>query len=351
MSIQSVTKAFTAVSILILSDRGRLDLEDPVSRYLTNLPYGEVTIRQLMNMTSGLPRFVPTLMNFADTTQTLENDELIKLIALHKPKANPPGQSFNYNTDNYVLLASVVERLSGQSFARFVHQNIFEPLNMKNSYVEEGGVSGEGNIYSTAKDLFVFEQALYSDSLLSKDLIQKSFDFTILEDGSTSNYGFAWRIFEQENHKEAYIVGDGENVRASIQRFMIKGKTFIYLHNNSGANWESVYQVVRNIWEGKAYTLPEKRRIYPIDKKLLKKYVGQYLTKTFGLLHITEENGKLYLRPDPIPGKEELVPSSDRTFFFANQAVEWEFFLDEDGGVLGLGLKGKPGTMGPKKNE
>jgi len=314
-------------------------------------------------MTSGLPRFLPTVINYGDTTKQWHNSEIIALVAKYKPKADLPGSKFYYNNDNYMLLASIVEKVSGESYAVFVKKNIFEPLGMKHSNVFEPGdpdanqpdssdfyrVSGDGNICSTAEDLYIFEQALYTDRLLSPDLLRQSFEYTILKDSTKSNYGFAWRVSEADHKTEAYIVGDGENSRASIQRYIDDKKSFIYIHNISGKYWKQVYGLVRNIWEGKAYEMPVARSVYDIDKTHYQKYVGQYLTEAFGLLHITVENGKLYLRPDPIPGKEELIPSSETTFYFADQGIDWEFFLDEQGNVTGLGIKGRPETMGSKQ--
>jgi len=363
LSIQSVTKAFTALSILILQDRGLLHIDDKLTDHLTDLPYNEVTLRNLLNMTSGLPRFLPTVIYYGDTTKTWNNTDVITLVSQYKPESGVPGASFGYNNDNYMLLASIIEEVSGESYAEFVQNNIFNPLQMLHSYVSESwqektdpdrssdyyAVYGDGNIYSTAEDLFRFEQSLYTDKLLSSDLLEQSFRYTILTDSSSSNYGFAWRLSENDHGREAYMVGDGENTRASIQHYMDENTTFIYIHNVSGNNWKPVYTAVRNIWEGKPYTMPASRKVHLLDQELLKNYVGRYLSKAFGLLHVTEEDGKLFLRPDPIPGREELVPSSDTTFYFANQDIEWQFFLDDRGKVIGLGLKGKPETMGPRQ--
>ena len=152
--------------------------------------------------------------------------------------------------------------------------------------------------------------------------------------------------------KEFYILGDGPNKRASIQRYPERNSTLIYIHNFSGRYWKDVYWTVRNIWMGNEFIMPEAQyetTEYIIDPDLYDKYVGSYLTPGFGLLHITVENEKLYLRPDPIPGKEELVPSSDTTFYFKDQSVEWQFFLDDQGNVKGFGSKGKPESMGEKE--
>ncbi|MFZ6665239.1 serine hydrolase [Peijinzhouia sedimentorum] len=363
LGISSVSKAFTAVSILMLVDRGHLNLTNKLTDYFPELPYKDVTIESLLNMTSGLPRFQPTIATYLDSTKVYTSNEIIKLVAKYKPDNIIRGEKFGYNGDNYILLAAIVEKVSGEPFATFVKQNIFEPIGMANSFVYNreqaingkplsasfGPPLGDSHIHSTAYDLYLFDQALYTNQLLSQKTLKKSFEMTPLNDGSLSNYGFAWRLNKTDDVNEAYIVGDGENKRSSLQRYMNNKKTFIYLHDISGSNWKGVYGAVRNIWEGKLFEIPEKRTVYDIDTSLYKNYVGSYLSKAFGLLHITEEDNKLYLRPDPIDGKEELVPSSNTTFYFAEQALEWEFFLDENGNVKGLGLKGKPETMGLKQ--
>lgn len=364
LAIASVSKAFTALSILILEEQGKLSLTNELTDYFPKLPY-KVTLERMLNMTSGLPRFQPIIDEHADQSGMVTTSDIIELVAKHQPEAGEPGDSFSYNGDNYVLLAAIVQKVSGQPYAAFVKQHIFEPLAMNDSYVfnpdqsmgqeplsvNNGPALGAGYIYSTVTDLYRFSEGLRTNQLVSAEILSRSFEFTRLNDGSLSNYGFAWRLHKEGELFETYIVGDGEDTRASLQRYLNSNKTFIYLHNVSGSNWNGVYGAIRNIWEGKPFEMPQKREVFPIDKALYKKYEGQYLSKAFGLLHITSEDGKLYLRPDPIPGKEELVPSSETTFYFAEQALEWEFYLDGEGNVKGLGLRGKPETMGPRKKK
>lgn len=361
--IESVSKAITACAVLILHDRGQLHIDNPLTMYYPELAYNDVTIKNLLNMTSGLPRFQGTVEKYGDGSKVYSTNELINLVARHLPEARPPGEAFSYNDDNYALLAGIVEKISRERFALFVQRHIFGPLGMTNSYFlnrkqafegvplssKVGPALGAGDIYSTARDLDRFVDALFSYHLISAKSLNESFVRPQLKSGKGSDYGFAWRIHQNDSVKEVYIVGEGEHTRASIQYFFNGSMTFIYLHNISGTNWKGVYSVMRNIWAGKPFEMPGKRIVYDIDTNLYNKYVGKYLSEAFGLLHITAENGKLYLRPDPIPGKEELVPSSDATFYFSDQALEWEFYLDERDNVKGLGLKGKPETMGPKQ--
>ena len=147
------------------------------------------------------------------------------------------------------------------------------------------------------------------------------------------------------------IVGDGAGTRALWQRQLYGKFSIIYLHTESVGYHESVFEAIENVINGREYELPVKRVVHRVDVAVLKTYVGQYLSKVFGLLHVTEVEGQLYLRPDPVPGAELLVPSSDTTFYFEGQPVEWEFFKDENGRVIGLGFKGQPETMGMKKQQ
>ena len=365
MSVYSVGKSFTTTAIMILEKKELLDYDDPVKNFIPDFPYSRITVRQLLTMTSGLPRFLETALKYADTTTLISNREILQLIARHKPGAGTPGAEFAYNNSNYILLASIVEKVSGLPFAEFLDKNIFTPLNMENTRettsrsIENLSKSeinsdnfyrpyGTGSVATTATDLFKYDQALYSDKLLSPASKKEAFKCVKLADGLYSNYGFGWRINDCDNPKEVYHVGDGTNMRASFQRFLGTRNTFIYIHANSNIYHQQVYRAVRNIWEGKPYELPQKRIAYNIDTALYQKYTGSYLSN-FGLVNVSTDDGKLFLRPDPVPAKEELVPSSDTTFYFKNQNLEWEFFLDENGDVAGFGIKGDRENMGSRQ--
>ena len=363
LAVKSVTKAFTAAAILTLEQEGKLNLNDEVQGYLPGWPYRGITIRQLLSMTSGLPDFLEQAVHMGDTTEFMSNRGIVDLVSRYPVEVNPPGEAYDYQNSNYITLAAIVEHLSGMAYEDYVAKSIFGPLNLEHTYLEDltrnasavngdnfYAPSGEGNLYSTAGDLFKFEQAFYHGVLLSMDNTRATFTKTRLHDGSTSKYGLAWWVMDEGPEEEYYILGDGPNIRASIQRYPETRSTLIYIHNVTGRYWKDVYWVVRNIWFGDQYTMPvppETLERHAIDTSLYAAYVGSYLTPGFGLLHITQEHGKLYLRPDPIPGKEELVPSSDTTFYFRDQSVEWEFFLDPEGNVIGFGSRGQPGTMGP----
>ncbi len=365
LAVKSVTKAFTAAAVLHLEQQGKLSLSDEVGTYFPDWPYRGITIRQLLSMTSGLPSFIEKAVNEGDTTQWMRNADIVRFVSKYKVLVNPPGAAYNYQNSNFIVLAALVEQISGVPFEDYVYRVVLQPLGLEHTFFQDlttitKGVdgdsfyapSGDGNLYSTAADLYRFEQAFYDNEILSEENKQKTFTKTTLTDGTLSKYGLAWWVIDDGPEMEYYIIGDGPNIRASIQRYPERNSTLIYIHNFSGRYWKDVYWTVRNIWLGQDYTMPEKQQElieYDIDTKLYDQYVGSYLTPGFGLLHITEEDGKLYLRPHPIPGKEELVPSSDTTFYFRDQSVEWEFFLDEEGAVIGFGSRGNPESMGEKQ--
>jgi CubicO group peptidase (beta-lactamase class C family) len=365
LAVKSITKAFTATAILNLEQEGKLNLSDEIKNYFPKWPYDGITIKQLLSMTSGLPGFIEKAVNEADTTKYMTNLDIVEFISQNPISVNLPGEHYDYQNSNYITLAALVEKVSGMPCEEYVSKIIFQPLELNNTYLEDltqfsekvngdnfYAPSGDGNLYSTAEDLYRFEQSYNGNKILSEKNRKATFTKTRLTDGSLSKYGLAWWIIDDAQQTEYYIIGDGPNKRASIQRYPDSNSTLIFIHNFSGRYWKDVYWVVRNIWFGDDFTMPEKKEElteYEIDTNLYKKYVGSYLIPHFGLLHVTEENGKLYLRPDPIPGKEELVSSSDTTFYFKDQSVEWQFFIDDKGNIKGFGPKGRPESMGEKQ--
>lgn len=365
LAVKSVTKAFTAAAILHLEQEGKLALTDEVQKYFPKWPYDGITIHHLLSMTSGLPNFIEKAVTEGDTTKYMKNMEIVDFISQHPVEVAPPGKYYNYQNSNYIMLAALVEKISGMSYEAYVTETIFKPLGLAHTYFEDltqvsdkidgdsfYAASGDGNLYTTAEDLYRFEQSFYNNKLLSERNKKATFTKTQLADGSLSEYGLAWWVIDDAPKQEFYIIGDGPNKRASIQRFPESNTTLIYIHNVTGRYWQDVYWVVYNIWNGKEFTMPKKKvelTEYNINPKLYETYVGSYNTPGFGLLHISTENAKLYLRPDPIPGKEELVPSSDTTFYFKDQSMQWQFFLDANGKLKGFGAKGQPESMGEKQ--
>jgi CubicO group peptidase (beta-lactamase class C family) len=220
--LASLTKAFTAMAIMVLVDEGRLDLEAHVQGILSDFPsYGrDITVRHLLTHTSGLPpyqKLVPDLV----TRQMTDRDALI-LLRRAGPIQFAPGSAFRYGDSGYAMLALVVEAVSKKPFARFVHDRIFARADMTSTTFYEPGLSvgphralgysvtttgvqladqsatsavlGDGGIYSSVRDLAAWDRALDDHTLVSARLQQIAWTPARLSDGTRAPYGFGWFV-------------------------------------------------------------------------------------------------------------------------------------------------------------
>ncbi|MCD4791553.1 MAG: beta-lactamase family protein, partial [Bacteroidales bacterium] len=229
--LASVSKMFTAMAIMKLQEDGNLNYDDTITKFIPDFPYTEVTIRQLLNHRSGLSRYMSLADKYWNINKPINNEEVVNLFVKYKPAPYfKPDNGFHYCNTNYALLASVVERITGVTFDKFVSENIFKPLGMDNSFVYNlnndsvlpriipvgvpgykyggryarkmgnyylNGVMGDKGVYSTVEDMFKFDQALNNGILVSLSTLSEAFTR-----GSPKywrrkdNYGFGWRIKE-----------------------------------------------------------------------------------------------------------------------------------------------------------
>lgn len=260
--LASVSKMFTAAAVMLLEQDGLLDFDDPVRKHLPLFPFEDVTIRQLLMHRSGLPRYMVTSDLFWPRDTPMTNRDMYYLMAEHcPPRYFPPGYKFNYQNSNYAYLGYLVEVVSGEPFSRFVRQRIFEPLEMWDSYIYDtrsesdipgmvkghiyrrprpldpegnyiNGVVGDKGVYSSARDLLKFDQALYSDKLLSESSIQQAFTpgprkkYTRRDD-----YGFGWRISTFPKDQLVYHYGWWNGFKTTFMRYLSKRRTIIVLTN------------------------------------------------------------------------------------------------------------------------
>lgn len=362
LPIASVSKPITAFGIMILKEQGKLSYDDKITEYLSVMPFPNITIRHLLNQTSGIPNFLSVAIEYGDTTRVMNKDRIFELIKDVSPTAGKAGEKFFYNNSNYLLCRSIIESVSGMSYSDFMAQHLWEPRDMNHTQIDTNDYPAdiqintnnfynpESEINSTARDLFRFSQALTNDILVSQESVEEAFSQTRLNDGTISNYGLGWYIRETPDNKSVGHWGGGELIKSYLEIYLTEEKKLVILSVNSTGYIDKTYRVIRNIWENKPYEIPTQLSEYDIDPKLFQQYTGRYLTPNLGLLYISTENGKLYLRPDPVPGKEELVPSSDSTFYFRNQDLEWQFYHSGKGDVIGFGFKGDRKNMGIKQD-
>lgn len=220
--LASLTKQFTAASVLLLVEDGRLALDDPLRKWLPTLPpeADAITLRHLLTHTSGLVDY-EAVMDPADTRQVVDAD-VLALLERQRRLDFAPGTKWSYSNSGYALLALVVERASGMRFAQFLRSRIFQPLGMANTLAREDGgapvpnrayghsfvdgawvrtdqsttsaVLGDGGIYSSIEDLAKWDTALYDDRLLSDASRALAFAPGTASDDPDVRYGFGWRI-------------------------------------------------------------------------------------------------------------------------------------------------------------
>jgi len=233
--LASVTKQFTAASILILTQEGKLTLNDKITNYFPCLKkYGsEITIKHLLTHTSGLLDYE----DFVDEniSSQLKDADVLAILCNQDSTYFSAGTNYRYSNSGFALLALIVEKVSGESFADFLYENIFSRLGMKNSLAFESGISdiknraygyallgdeikfndqsstsavlGDGGIYTSVKDMFLWDQSFYSDQILSDENRELSFTPQTNAEVEGVYYGFGWRIDSLMNYKRVYHTG------------------------------------------------------------------------------------------------------------------------------------------------
>lgn len=258
----SVTKQFTAMAIMILSDRGKLRYDDDIRKYLPGLPYEGVTIRHLLVHTSGLPDYMVLFRDEWDKEKLAYKEDILRLLAEHHPPADfAPGEKWEYSNTGYSLLACIVEKASGAAFDVFMQENIFSPLDMQNTLLTTGqkdqpiknrvygysssfentdyhylnGIVGDGGIYSTVDDMFKWDQGLYNAGLVKKSTMDEALTPYKLNDGSTTgDYGFGWSLDREGKRDVIEHGGSWAGFINLIRRDMKNRNAIIILSNNSG---------------------------------------------------------------------------------------------------------------------
>jgi len=280
-NLASVSKQFYTMMIMILKEQGKLNYDDLVQKYLSSFPYSTITIRHLMNQTSGLPEYFDIAAGDMNLLDTLNNQSMLELLAAKKPALIfQPGEQWQYCNTNYTILASVLERVSATTADKFFQQHIASPLKLRNTYVYQiqlksyppsrvfglqfenqkpilndllrfDGIVGDGNVYSSVEDLYKWDQALYTEKLVKKSTFQEAITPGKLNNGEATKYGFGWFINEQG--KIVSHTGGWVGFGTIIIRYIDKNQTIIVLDNSSNFRAQGL---VKNIWEEKPITLP-----------------------------------------------------------------------------------------------
>ena len=256
--LASVTKQFTAACILLLKQDGKLRLEDPVRKYLPELPASDdkITVYHLLTHTGGLIDYEDLVP--AERTAQLDDADVLTMIAAQHRLYFEPGSAFRYSNGGYVLLGLIVQRVSGMDLADFMKQRIFRPLGMDHTLMYEHGhgpevsyraygysrvdgkwtktdqsvtsaTRGDGGIYSNIEDFAKWDAALYTDKLLDADSRKLAFTPKDPIADPDTDYGFGWRLSgDTEWHS-----GESQGFRNVIIRWPKQHVTVVILSNRN----------------------------------------------------------------------------------------------------------------------
>jgi CubicO group peptidase (beta-lactamase class C family) len=261
-AIGSITKSFTAMAIMILQERGLLKTEDPICKYIADCPvaWKLITLHHLLNHTSGIPPYTDLYLQGRIKLDPSKEYQPDAIIAFFKdlPLEFAPGSQWHYNASGYFLLGTIIEKVSGDSYAAFVQKNILQPLALTETgynlayptvkYRASGystiGPSrivkvpgwdmslmySEGGLYSTVGDLYKWDQALYTDQLVSRETLGRMFTSTVATNNG-AYYGYGWEISQQSGHRIIEHSGRVPGFVAQLARYPDDQLTIIVLSN------------------------------------------------------------------------------------------------------------------------
>lgn len=353
--LASCSKQFTAAAIVLLKRQGKLHYEDKISKYLPELSFWDkVTIYDLLRHTSGLPYFMADMSKDWDKTKIATNEDIIRYYGARKDTLFfAPQSRHQYNNTNYALLASIVERVSGETYADFLSENIFKPLNMKNTFVYNrrmqprkiknyatgyvwaensftkvtsehpqyndsavyflDGVVGEAKVNSNVEDIYKWITALKNNTFLTPGEFEEMTTVTKTTSGKNIPYGFGFDLSKGTDKFSFGHTGSWDGYVSLISQNVIKDRTIIILENfKLGVfPFDNITQILDNqpikVKYKKSIALPETD---------IKKYAGVYTDEEDqeGEHTITYGDGHLFYNSKNIKWDMRFFPVSASEF-------------------------------------
>ncbi len=352
--IGSVSKQFTAACVALLVKEGKINVDDDVRKYLPEMRSYEklITVRHLLHHTSGL-RDYNALLEFAgfrpeSDCPTVEESR--EIIFRQKRLNHRPGEAFSYTNSGYFLLGQIVERVSGKSLNAFAQERIFKTLGMSRTLyqedhtqiisnravgydpVEGGGFkidmsnwdeTGDGNVYTSVEDLFLWDQAFYSNAL-GRDVMDMIQTPGMLDNGTKIDYAWGLRVSTYRGLKTVEHGGAWAGFRAEILRFPDRGFSVIALSNRSDFDGSAAMKIAE-IYLGERLgpaaappapkdTSAPKSAPAALSESQLREFVGEYVSQELldAIYRVTIADGKLTIRSRNIPGLRLDPAGTDR---------------------------------------
>jgi CubicO group peptidase (beta-lactamase class C family) len=356
--IGSMTKQFTAVSILMLVEQGKVNLDDEITKFLPDYPTQgqKITVEHLLTHSSGIKSYT----NMAEWVPLMRNDlTLDELIAVFKdqPMEFVPDEGWNYNNAGYVLLGAIIEKASGLTYEEFLKKNIFEPLGMKTAYFDhptsiiKGRVAGyskskngyenceyismtqphaAGSLAMSVDDLAIWDEALYTEKLLKQETLQKAWVPHLLKNGNNTHYGFGWSIYELEENQ--VIQHDGGINGFIVSGYRIPGE-HVYVSVLTNRAWpEPMPDYPAGIIARWALGIPyEEPVVAALSLEEMEEYVGVYQAGETEWV-ITKSSDHLTVEVPELGGLV-VFPLNKEDFFIKGMFPRLVFVRDADGKI------------------
>ena len=349
--IGSNTKQFTAVAILQLVEKNKLQLQDTLGKYLPAAPYpvSNITLAELLSHTSGL---------------TEKNDDVVKkLLANQKPadslvKDIMPGVKWEYSNTGYTALGYIIEQVTGMPYKEYIKEYILKPAGMTHSYVDENNaiiknradgysrtrhrnfnlrpteiMGAAGGIMSTVDDMLKWTEVLKTNILLKQETLQLAFIPHKLRNGSATGYGLGWHLEELKGSPTRRHGGRTFGY-TSETLYLPKESVYVIILTNSDFGFFPIRAVTRVV-AGLAINKPFIFTDQPIDVKELDKYIGSYKNQLNEIINITVEDGKLIFQR-PGGNKYKLGFAGNSEFFFPKELYRLKFIEDAAGRITRL---------------
>jgi len=350
--IGSITKQFTAIGVLQLVEQGKVSLQDSIQKYIKDFPSkgNTITIENLLTHTSGIPDY-----SDADTTKNgyierydFTPKQIIKYFD-YKPLEFKPGTKYNYSNSGYVLLAYLIEQVTGKTYQQYIKENVIDRAGLKHTlfahehtivpnrvegYTRDNGffenreyqtaslAYGCGDLMSTTEDLYLWNKALLNYQLVSKEMLEKAFTPYKLKNGSNTTYGYGWFIDNTFGNKRIHHEGQVSGFSA-LETYYPEKDVYVSILTNQLSGEDKTdftdkrFRLFNSIFQLALGKSLEKEVI--ISDSLLDEYVGSYsaILNKKDTLKIYKENGKLYADLSNKTGRHMVMqPLSETTFLW-----------------------------------
>ncbi len=357
----SLTKQFTATLVLLLQQDGKLNIADPVSKYLPDAPktWEKITLANLLGHTSGIPNFTDT-KEFGVWRMSPHTTEEELAFFRDKPLDFEPGSKFAYSNSNFEVLGAVIEKVSGKKYGDLLRERIFDPLGMKDTGLDadelilpkraEGYMPGPkgpvvarsesmtvpwaaGSLYSTTGDLLKWEQGLFGGKVLSADSLKQ------MTTPGKGDYGLGVFITKKNGVTVVDHGGGIEGFNTHLAYVPDKKIAIVVLSNVNGGAPDQMGGQLLDVVLGNPVTLANERKAVPIGKEELGKFAGVYdLAPTFSLTVAVGADGLTVqgTNQPALPVQYEGLKDGHPRFFATAVDAQVEFIPNASGAIESL---------------